>query len=47
MNGYEYLKSNMNFQNVYKNGVSYANKYLVYVCFGEFERISQIGNICE
>ena len=29
MNGYESLKSNMNFQNVYKNGVSYANKYLV------------------
>ena len=29
MNGYESLKSNMNFQNVYKNGRSYANKYLV------------------
>ena len=36
MNGYESLKSNMNFQNVYKNGVSYANKYLVmYVKTGE------------
>ena len=29
MNGYESLKSNQNFQNVYKNGRSYANKYLV------------------
>ena len=29
MNGYESLKSNQNFQNVYKNGSSYANKYLV------------------
>ena len=29
MNGYESLKSNSNFQNVYKNGRSYANKYLV------------------
>ena len=29
MNGYESLKSNSNFQNVYKNGRSHANKYLV------------------
>lgn len=29
MVGYESLKSNMDFQNVYKNGHSYANKYLV------------------
>ena len=29
MNGYESMKSNQNFQNVYKNGNSYANKYLV------------------
>ena len=29
MNGYESLKSNRNFQEVYKNGKSFANKYLV------------------
>lgn len=29
MNGYESLKNYRNFQNVYKNGRSYANKYLV------------------
>lgn len=29
MNGYESLGNNINFQNVYRNGKSYANKYLV------------------
>lgn len=29
MSGYESLKDNRNFQNVYRNGKSYANKYLV------------------
>lgn len=29
MIGYESLKSNNNFRNVYNNGKSYANKYLV------------------
>lgn len=29
MIGYESLKRNIDFQNVYKNGHSYANKYLV------------------
>ena len=43
MNGYESLKSNQNFQNVYKNGRSYANKYLVmYVLKNDLEK-NRIG----
>ena len=39
----ESLKKNMDFQNVYKNGKSYANKYLVmYVLENEFNR-NRIG----
>ena len=39
----ESLKKNMDFQNVYKNGKSYANKYLVmYVLENEYEK-NRIG----
>ena len=43
MNGYESLKSNMNFQNVYKNGRSYANKYLVMYVLENRTDINRIG----
>ena len=34
MNGYESLRKQYEFQNVYKNGQSYANKYLVMYVLG-------------
>ena len=43
MNGYESLKSNMNFQNVYKNGRSYANKYLVMYILENRTDINRVG----
>ena len=43
MNGYESLKNYRNFQNVYKNGRSYANKYLVMYVFENRTDINRIG----
>ncbi len=43
MNGYESLKSNADFQNVYKNGHSYANKYLVMYVLENRTDILRIG----
>ncbi|MGN0375125.1 MAG: ribonuclease P protein component [Butyrivibrio sp.] len=43
MNGYESLKNYANFQNVYKNGRSYANKYLVMYILENRTDINRIG----
>lgn len=43
MVGYESLKSNANFQNVYKNGHSYANKYLVMYVIENRTDILRVG----
>ena len=43
MNGYESLKNYRNFQNVYKNGRSYANKYLVMYVLENRTDINRIG----
>lgn len=43
MNGYESLKNYRNFQNVYKNGRSYANKYLVMYILENRTDINRIG----
>lgn len=43
MNGYESLKNYRNFQNVYKNGKSYANKYLVMYVLENRTDINRIG----
>lgn len=39
----ESLKSNRDFQNVYKNGKSYANKYLVMYVFENNKNINRLG----
>lgn len=43
MNRYESLKDNQNFQNVYKTGKSYANKYLVMYVLENRTDINRIG----
>ena len=43
MNGYESLKNYNDFQNVYKNGCSYANKYLVMYILENRTDINRIG----
>ena len=43
MIGYESLKNYRNFQNVYKNGKSYANKYLVMYILENGTDINRIG----
>ena len=43
MIGYESLKNYRNFQNVYKNGKSYANKYLVMYILENGTDINQVG----
>ncbi len=43
MNGYESLKNYRNFQNVYKNGKSYANKYLVMYVLENRTDINRVG----
>lgn len=39
----ESLKNNRDFQNVYKNGKSYANKYLVMYVFENNKNINRLG----
>ena len=39
----ESLKKNMDFQNVYKNGISYANKYLVMYVLKNESNKNRIG----
>ena len=43
MNGYESLKNYINFQNVYENGCSYANKYLVMYILENRTDINRVG----
>lgn len=43
MNSYEVLKKNIEFQKVYKNGRSFANKYLVMYVLENGTDISRIG----
>ncbi len=43
MNGYESLKNYRNFQNVYKNGRSYANKYLIMYILENRTDINRVG----
>jgi len=43
MNGYESLKNYNDFQNVYKNGCSYANKYLVMYILENRTDINRVG----
>ena len=43
MIGYESLKNYRNFQNVYKNGKSFANKYLVMYILENGTDINRIG----
>ena len=43
MNGYESLKNYQNFQNVYKNGKSFANKYLVMYILENRTDINRVG----
>ncbi len=43
MDRYESLKNNRNFQNVYKNGRSYANKYLVMYVLENRTDINRVG----
>ena len=43
MSGYEVIKKNYEFQNVYKNGKSYANKYLVMYILENGRDIPRIG----
>ncbi len=43
MDRYESLKNNRNFQNVYKNGCSYANKYLVMYILENRTDINRVG----
>lgn len=43
MTGYESLKNNRNFQNVYRMGKSYANKYLVMYILENRTDINRVG----
>lgn len=43
MSGYESLKKYNDFQNVYKNGKSYANKYLVMYVYENRTDINRLG----
>lgn len=43
MGSYEVLKKNIEFQKVYKNGKSFANKYLVMYILGNGTDVSRIG----
>lgn len=43
MNGYESLKNYRDFQNVYKKGISYANKYLVMYILENRTDINRVG----
>lgn len=43
MSRYESLKNNRDFQNVYKNGNSYANKYLVMYILENRTDINRVG----
>ena len=43
MNGYESLKNYRDFQNVYKNGHSYANKYLIMYILENRTDINRVG----
>lgn len=43
MNGYESLKNYRDFQNVYKNGNSYANKYLIMYILENRTDINRVG----
>lgn len=43
MAGYESLKNNRNFQNVYRMGKSYANKYLVMYIVENRTDINRVG----
>lgn len=43
MSSYEVLRKNTQFQNVYKKGKSFANKYLVMYCLENGSDITRIG----